>query len=244
MFTIALGTPGSDTHLTMARMLVSSLLATGYDGTIAAIVGPGVTLARTLPPNVIEIRVPETDARSALGWKFRSRARIEAARYRRVLYLDSDCLAIDDIRPLLDGDWDLGYVPEYGTARSLTYFNTFLTDDEMRADAWGINAGTFAVRGSRFAEVMAEWERVIALPPRRPPWREGTDQPAWNRVVLDTNLATHAIPEGVVRLPFVARRAPPVGVTPRIVHFAGAPPDRQLQEMCRVYFDTFGVTTR
>ncbi len=48
---------------------------------------------------------------------------------------------------------------------------------------WGVNSGTWAVRGTHYKEVMEEWERIQKSEPVRPTmWRE---QSAWNRLILD-----------------------------------------------------------
>lgn len=48
---------------------------------------------------------------------------------------------------------------------------------------WGVNSGTWAVRGKVYHEVMEEWERIQNSEPLRPTkWRE---QSAWNRLILD-----------------------------------------------------------
>lgn len=246
VYTIAVDAPGSVVYTTMARMLVSSLLTTGFDGTIVVLAGTAAPFTPHPVPNVVALRLPDARAdKTACDWKFRARGLIDAARYRKVLYLDCDCLAIEDVRPLLDGDWDVGVAPEYGAPVTLTYFNAFLTDDELHdRTEWGLNAGTFAIRGPVFAELTAAWERVMAERPQRPPWRSGSDQPAWNRVILDTARSVHAFDEGMVRLPFVARRPPPAATRSRIVHFAGVPAAAQLQAMCETYFDVFGVAPR
>ena len=48
---------------------------------------------------------------------------------------------------------------------------------------WGVNSGTWAVRGTHYQAVMEEWERIQKSEPVRPTmWRE---QSAWNRLILD-----------------------------------------------------------
>ena len=47
---------------------------------------------------------------------------------------------------------------------------------------WGVNSGTWAVRGHCYQAVMEEWERIQKSEPVRPTkWRE---QSAWNRLIL------------------------------------------------------------
>ncbi len=48
---------------------------------------------------------------------------------------------------------------------------------------WGVNSGTWAVRGHCYRAVMEEWARIQETEPVRPTkWRE---QSAWNRLILD-----------------------------------------------------------
>src|SRR5690606_33082719 len=102
-----------------------------------------------------------------------------------------------DVEHLFAGDADLLVQPERGRSmRDSAVFNGYLDLEEAgdppprSRNGWlgrdGINAGTFAVRGEKFAEVMAEWRHIYESgPPRHADFR---DQTAFNRLLLDTDL--------------------------------------------------------
>ncbi len=237
VYTIVIDEPGSTRFTMMARMLVGSLRACGYAGDILVLTRADVPCMVSRRPGVVERALQTADpdvpcraGRGATRWKVRARRLIDAAAYRRVLYLDCDCLVVGELGPLLDGVWRLGYQPEYGARVGEPHFNGYLDDDELTTDRWGANAGTFAIAGADFDRRLEAWERLLPTPPRRPQATEGSDQDAWNRIVLDDPEA-HAFPEGMIRLPNVERRPPPAGVAPRVIHFAGSDPARRLRDM-------------
>lgn len=85
------------------------------------------------------------------------------------------------------GDAELLYQPERGRKSIDEVFSAYLReslnagrDVQMRD---GINSGTWAVRGTRFREVMEAWEKIEATPPRRV--TQWTEQGAWNRLIDD-----------------------------------------------------------
>jgi hypothetical protein len=107
---------------------------------------------------------------------------------------------LQNVDELLIGDWDLMYQREVGRCHQDAVFSAFWTDDEMNNLAqFGINSGTWAVRASRYPEVMAEWARIGAsIPLQDSPW---TEQSAWNRLIQDTSLITREFLPNSVQFP-------------------------------------------
>ncbi|MDB6136647.1 MAG: hypothetical protein JWM59_4890 [Verrucomicrobiales bacterium] len=205
-YTIAFDPPGDARHRALAKMLTSSLLKTYFDGDILVFRNTEAPLFLVERKGLEEIyietpEVPEAGwADLAMRWKYLAADRIETGRYDKILFLDCDCLALRNIDHLLQGEWDIACQPEKGISISCPQFSAFLTDGEMgewRRD--GINSGTWAVRGSKFHEVMRQWARIdssLALRGRR-----ASDQPAWNRLLLDTDLRVESFPDGEIQFP-------------------------------------------
>jgi len=205
VYTIAFDPPGSSGHRALAKMLVSSLLKTYFTGDIVVFRNTEAPLFLVERKGLEEIYIETPEPPGgwvalAMCWKYRAAAEIDATRYDKILFLDGDCLALRNIDHLLEGDWDIAYKPETGLPVHHAQFNSFLTEEEMatlRCD--GINAGTFAVRGSRYQEVMRAWEQIHTSTPSRR--RACSDQASWNRLLLDTSLKTVAFPESELQFP-------------------------------------------
>ena len=205
-YTIAFDPPGCSGHRALAKMLVSSLLKTYFNGDIVVFRNSEAPLFLVERKGVEEVYIETPELHESKGaeyswcWKYRVADRIEAEKYDRILFLDCDCLALRNIDHLLEGDWDIAYKPEPGLQISRGQFSCYLTDDEMeslRCD--GVNSGTLAVRGSRYREVMREWERIDSSETTRP--RTCSDQASWNRLLLDTPLKIRPFPEREVQFP-------------------------------------------
>ena len=105
--------------------------------------------------------------------------------YDKILFLDCDSLVLRNIDHLLEGDWDIRYQPERGSLMQGRKFNAFLTAEELAGAAAkrdGANSGTLAVRGSRFYEVMEEWQGIDETEPLRDSGLR--DQASWNALLL------------------------------------------------------------
>ena len=253
-FTVALDPPGSPGHRSMARMLVSSLVRTHFDGDVVIFHNWEEPIFRVLRHGVHEIRVkaPEIHglpgAEEAWCWKYRVRAWLEAAAYDKVLFLDADCLALRNLDHLLEGEWDIAFQPETGLSITLPQFSCFLTDEERRTlKRNGVNSGTLAVRGSQFSEIMEEWERIDSGEPKQP--RHCSDQGSWNRLLLDhttrTSLTTSprwkAVPfqRGEVQFPMYLHPQFNLYKDAALVHCLGGDTRVKLQFMFGLYMSTF-----
>ena len=134
-------------------------------------------------------------------------------RYDWVVFLDSDCLMLRNIDHLLDErpGVDILYQPEPGRYMTEGPFCAYLSPQEFTEATerqqsynrlprpvarrrqrrfspagklhYGINSGTWAVRGHCYRRVMEEWDRIQESPPTAPGiW---TEQGAWNRLILN-----------------------------------------------------------
>jgi len=134
--------------------------------------------------------------------------------YEWISYLDADCLALRDLEHLFAGDADILVQPERGRSmKNDAVFNGYLEEAEDPANGlprkpgrnrWigrdGINAGTFAVRGEKFAGVMEEWRHIYeSEPPRHSEFR---DQTAFNKLLLETGLRVKPFEKGEIMFPF------------------------------------------
>lgn len=161
--------------------------------------------------------------KNALQMRFRASEWIaHPEQYQWIVYLDADCLALRDISHLFAGEADILVQPEKG--RSMydeAVFNGYLghamhcgcqekvhsaTCGAKRAipkNGWlgrdGINAGTVAIKGEKFAEVCAEWQRIFDSEPSL--HRDFRDQTAFNRLLLETDLKVRPFERGEIAFP-------------------------------------------
>ena len=205
-YIIAFDPPGCSGHRALAKMLISSLLKTFFDGDILLFRNSEAPLFLVERKGLEEVYIetPElhgpTGAEYSWSWKYRVSERIDAEKYDKILLLDCDCLALRNVDHLLEGDWDIAYKPEPGLRITRTQFHCFLTDEEMDT-LWcdGVNSGTLAVRGPKFRGVMRAWEQIDVSEPHR--HRCCSDQASWNRLLLDTSLRIQPFPHGEVQFP-------------------------------------------
>lgn len=244
VYTIAFDAPGCNGHRNLAKMLVSSLLKTYFSGDIMVFRNTENPLFLVRRQGVEEIYIdlppPTAGSRSeqAMCWKYRAVDWIDAAKYDRILFLDSDCLALRNIDHLLEEDWDIVYKPETGLPVTCPQFNCFLTDGEMaslRTD--GVNSGTWGVRGSLFPEVMREWARIGETEPLREHY--WSDQPAWNRLILDTPLKAVPFPDGEVQFPMFQDQRFPKYHKAAITHNLGGSLTEKIHFTFGLYMQNF-----
>lgn len=213
-YTVAFDAAGLTGSRMMAKLLVSSLSRTLFDGDILVFRNFQAPLFAIPRVGVHEIFIEtprwnpasqddtQTCLREALAWRFRARNFIEAEHYDKIIYLDADCVALRNIDHLLEGEWDIACQPE---ARPITepMFNGYLSDEEMsHLSCPGINAGTIAVESSRYQEVMSRWEEIFESPPAQ--HERFRDQTALNRLLLDTALKVRRFERAEIAFPFVS----------------------------------------
>jgi hypothetical protein len=229
IYTVAYDLPGRRGSRTMAKLLCSSLLRGFWGGRIVVFRNFAQPLFPVERKGLEEVFIAtdfgegkEAGKRcllQALEARIRAVEWIERPeQYEWIAYLDADCLALRDVEHLFAGDADVLVQPERGRSmRKEMVFNAYLdaecggtgpNSDGRRPtrqgrNGWlgreGINAGTFAVRGEKFAEFMAEWQRIFDSPPRHLEFR---DQTAFNRLLLDTDRRVKPFERGEIMFPF------------------------------------------
>ncbi len=191
LYTVCLDAPGREDYRWLGKMLVWSLVRTGFTGEMMVFHNGAERMFPGAAAGLTEIALPvalPAGPRAVLEgqrWKYKAGALIDRPeQYGKILFLDADSLALRNIDHLLEGDWDIRYQPERMQPASGMPFHAWLTDEEMQraAQREGINSGTFAVRGAVFREVMHAWQAIdTGTPPRDSPMLE---QAAWNALLL------------------------------------------------------------
>ena len=205
VYTIAFDSEESNRHVTMAKMLVSSLLRTYFSGSILVIKNTEAPLFLVPRAGVDEVYVETSNIDrkklhlAAWTWKYRAGEIIDHQDFDRILFVDCDCLALRNIDHLFDGETDITYQPE---PLPVTHpeFNAYLTNAEMKTlTRRGINSGTWAVSAHCYHEIMEAWQTIHESSPARP--QRWLEQAAWNRVVLDTGFTSKPFEPDCVRFP-------------------------------------------
>lgn len=251
VYTLAIDAEGCGGQRTLAKLLVSSLLRTGWPGDILLFhngQSPVFLTPRAgLEEVALDIESPGGQAGAEMAWsyKYRVAEMIPAERYDRVLFLDADCLALRDIRHLLDGEWDIAVQPERGTPLTTWNHYSYLTEAEMADPRMqkrhGVNSGSWAVRGAVFHEIMAEWQRLDAQPPLRE--CRCRDQSSWNRLLLDNEQAgrwrVHEWPAGEIAFPLYLHQNYHEYTAAALTHQLGGTTPEKLRFTFGLWFETF-----
>jgi hypothetical protein len=237
--------PGSMAHWTMAKMLVLSLLRTRFDGDIVVFKTCPEPLFLVPRMGVREVLIDAGEPGAlhfwdhAQAWKFRVREHLEVNGYDKVIFLDADCLALRNIDPLLEGNWDVRAYAEPNSWVGHRIFNCFVSEKEAKATkAPGINGGLLAVRAALYHEVMQTWERINFGPSPRS--KEFTDQAALTRLILDTALRKHFFTRKEVGMPLSHDPRAQDYSRCVLIHAAGAKSfEEKLRFMFGLYLSTF-----
>ena len=240
-YTIALDQPGQDVHRRMARLLVTSLLRTGWHGRIVVFRNEGQPVLPEGHADVKEIildAAPDAVWHRTMSWKYRVRDMLDLTGIGKVLFIDCDCIALQNLDHLMLGNWDIYTAPEPGRIVEFP-FNGYLSDDEMVAlkTKPGLNAGTVGIKAEHFKTVMAEWERIHAIEPLRP--SRCRNQHSWNRLVLDTRLRHRDFAPGEVQFPFLHRAVYADYRKAAIVHAADRSTEEKLSLLYGLWMETF-----
>ncbi|MES2659327.1 MAG: hypothetical protein V4689_11975 [Verrucomicrobiota bacterium] len=188
-YTVALDLKEVKSYRQQARMMVASLERSGFWGDIKIIHNGETEIFDCPHPNVEEIRIDSplttTDCYQV---KFQARKLLPVEDYDWVLFLDTDIIVSTSLDGWFDGPEFIRYATEPMLEIQLPQFNGFLTEDEMsNLKRDGINSGAFVIKAEYFQEVLALWEKIDTGEATR---SKGSDQPAWNRLLLDTPLPT------------------------------------------------------
>ena len=252
IYTVAFGPPGSEGCRTLAKMLASSLLRTFVTGDVLVFRNSEAPLFLVERKGLEEVYIDTPDIHGLEGaeyswcWKYKVREQVirwmelngGVDAWNKVVFLDADSLALRNIDHLLDGDWDIGYQVERGLNINSGQFNAFLSDEEC--EKWnrdGVNSGTVAVDARRYAEVMEHWEKIDQAPTLRP--RNCSDQGSWNRLLIETDLRTHAFDEGEVQFPMYTQTRFGAYKNAALVHNLGGDTVDKIRFTFGLYMNTF-----
>ena len=227
-YTIAFDRPGSTVYRAMAKLLLSSLLRTGFGGDIIVFHNGEAPMFLTGRADVSEIYADPLDIDRSLSeagcrFKYAAAAHIDASRYDHILYLDCDCLALDNVDELIaDTDYSLGYVPEPGMNLAHDGFQGHFDDAELRTlgDREGSNAGVWYCRATDYPAMCAEVLRLYGVAPVKPP-RFWGDQAQWNRMLVDGRFPARKLTERDVAMPTLYQVDFRVWGKAKLLHFAG-----------------------
>ena len=248
-YLIAVDAPGCGGQRTMAKMLVSSLLRTGWAGDIMVFHNAETPLFLTPRAGLEEVSLEAVSpgggegAEMAWRWKYLVAEMIPAEQYGRILFLDADCLALRSVNHLVEGEWDIAVQPERGAPVTEWNHYSYLTEEELVSlrGRNGVNSGTWAVRGSLYREVMAEWRRLDEGTPLRE--CRCRDQSSWNRLLLDNEKAgrwkVQQWPAGEIAFPLYLHPHYKDYAKAAITHHLGGDTREKLRFAFGLWFETF-----
>ena len=177
----------------------------------------------------------------AASFKYLAAEYVNSSMYDRVLFVDCDCLIVKSINQLLGGS-GIRFAEEEGLSIQSPPFNGYLTDQEMDTlKVNGINSGVWSVPGSEHATLSKEWEHWNTSKRRRGDPFGWWEQPAWNRVVLDSKVSSEPIEASAIAYPVFKPYTISELDRAAIHHFCGPkmPVTRKLECMIGLYMKTF-----
>ncbi len=246
IYTIAFDPPGQAHHQLMAKFLVSSIFRTNFSGDVLVLTNSEYRLFEHRRDRLTEIcldtkRVdPHKLGLEAQKFKYNAREFFRRRRYEKIMFVDCDCIFTQSADAVFFGEEDIGYTEEAFASLSYNYYNAYLTTKELKkyAKRFGINSGTLWVRSEHYDDTMQEWCRIDSSPVLRE--KICGDQPAWVRLLLDTDLKTRVcLRKGQVRYPFIE------GLTgldiehANLLHFNAATPHQKLRHLLGHYMRRF-----
>ena len=208
VYTVALDQEGATGHRNLAKMLVSSLLRTRFNGDITVFHNSPLPLFMVSRAGVEEVRIdtPDADigngafARFAQSAKHSVAGQIDHTRYDKIMFMDCDSVALRNIDPMLRGEWEVAVFAEPGRTIQENCYGAYLASDEaLSLKREGLNSGSWAVAAPHFHQFIGKWRDVESKPPTVDGWFR--EQSAFNRTVLDWAGAVHHWPASSIALP-------------------------------------------
>ena len=224
IYTIAFDALGESHHQIMAKVLITSILRNGFRGDVLVFTNSKYRLFETRRPRLREVSLDSGSNNEAIStfaktFKYEAPAHINVGKYEKIMFVDSDCIFVRDPSSLLAQECDLMYSLESWSVITDSWHNGYLTDQEMSSlKLPGINSGVWWVRGEHYIALMKEWKTVNRSAERRK--QASTDQSAWVRVLLDTQLRALPFSPAVVRYPFYERMTLTEMDHAALLHFA------------------------
>ena len=245
LYTLALDLPGERAQRNLAKLLVSSLLRTGFSGEIVVFHTTPDPLFLVARAGVREVRL-DLPRNVPGGSDFLAFARsckheigehIDASAYDKIMFLDCDSLVLRNVDHLLEGDWDFAVMRDVCSRIQDSCWGGYLTPAEHAdLDSTGFNSGSFAIRSERFPELLERWRTLE----RRPVPGFLREQSAFNRVVLDWKGALHEWDPREIALPFVTGAHYRDCAAAAIVHAAGGgSPEERAQFLFGLFASVF-----
>ena len=251
IYTIAFDTPNAPVHQLMAKMLVSSIFRTGFDGDVLVFTNQESRVFEFGRKRLKEVRI-DIDATAddfyyrAQTFKYHARHFFKASAYSEVIFIDVDCLCLQNPILLKADGADIRYATEPFGKLADPGYNAYLTTKEKKSfakkDRRGINSGTFTVRGAIFDKVMKAWEKVDSEDPCCSERITG-DQPAWVRVILDTKYKAVPYTDGALRFPLWERTIGGEIDAAILLHYCGAIPSTKVSHLAGNYLRRFHLET-
>lgn len=244
LYTVAFDPPNGRLHRTMAKMLVSSLRRTYFEGDILVFRNSDSPLFPSGRPHVREIYIPFDGegrdlAKYAYEFKFLAADFISSTEYQKIFFADADCLAVNNITSLLDSGTGIQFSIEYGFNLASSQFRGHLqkVDEKILSARPGSNSGVWCVPGEEYQSLMRQWQAIYHSPKQEGAFHG--DQPAWNRLLVDTHLDTDAFAEDDLMYPLVNHPDPVAWSKAKLLHFFSGTPATKVEAMFTAYMRTF-----
>ncbi len=250
VYTIACDDEGKFLYRNLAKLLVSSIIRSGFGGTVVVFHNAKHPLFSLGRPNVCEEYIDfnspqkngglDDEAERERRWSLKHQVASilhEEYEWQKLLFIDSDCIVTGSLDCFFLGDWQLAIHREYGQLVSSLQFNYFLSDHEIEnATDFGVNSGVFCVDRSISSEFFLDWAKAEKLRSTR--HRCCLDQAALNRVVLDAKFSLHDCSD-LVSMPFHVNNALPAVRRSVITHWVGATGYRKLKASFGLFMETY-----
>lgn len=252
IYTIAYDNDGERLYGNLAKLLVSSITRTGFEGEVVVFHNGERPLFQLGRPQVSEIAldlegqpgcfqkendVPVAEQRWALKHRVAD-ILLQEYEWDRLLFIDADCLAVRPLDEIFAGNFHLAVYRERNRPVNQMHFNCFLSEEEMNTLAIdGINSGVFCVDRSIAASFFAAWGEAEKLVEQRFRWC--TDQAALNRVVLDHDYNLKDL-TSLVGMPYnTSDTRNEVEFGKSIIHWVGAAGEQKLKVSYGLFAETF-----
>ncbi|MBE2284529.1 MAG: hypothetical protein IAE77_13820 [Prosthecobacter sp.] len=191
IYTIAIDRKGEFLQRNLAKLLVSSIVRSGFSGKILVIHNSNDKLF-LFPREQVKEESIDFDEVGDLSveaiWSLKHRLvniLLENS-WQRLIFFDADCLVLKSLDPILNAQWEVLICREPGQSIVESQFNCFLSDSEMNTlKCDGINSGVFGVQRGVAEDFFRRWSASEKSVERRR--RLCADQASLNRVILDTN---------------------------------------------------------
>ena len=250
IYTVAFDVPDAPPyHQIMAKMLVSSIVRTGFNGDVLILTNSPTRIFEYRRPRVSEMSFDTSKLRAhelrmeAQRFKFTAHKYVKAKAYEKIMFVDCDCLFMNSPDALFQSEADIAFCEEIFAQITSETSNAYLSDAEMRTLARpAINSGVWWIRREHFKEVLTEWQRIDQSPAQRAKWCG--DQPAFVRLILDTPLRASPFKHGQgVGFPFVDKKCVHELDDAVVLHFCVQETPKKLPHIYSTYMRKFHPET-